>query len=166
MPARPCDPASERGHQGLLQDLRAAQGLGIVFVTHDLGVVGQICDEIAVMYAGRIVETGPVGAVLDAPRHPYTAALLASAVDVDDVGRMPQAIPGEVPDPLRLPPGCPFQPRCPLAQPDCAAGPISLRDIGPGDLGPGRSVACLHYDALAAGPAGPTGSARRGAHGP
>lgn len=142
---------------GLLQDLRAAQGLGIVFVTHDLGVVGQICDEIAVMYAGRIVETGPAGAVLDAPRHPYTAALLASAVDVDDVGRVPQAIPGEVPDPLRLPPGCPFQPRCALAQPDCAAGPVPLRDIGPGDIGPGRSVACLHYDALPARPAGPPG---------
>jgi oligopeptide/dipeptide ABC transporter ATP-binding protein len=126
------------------------QGLGIVFVTHDLGVVGQICDEIAVMYAGRIVETGPVGAVLDAPRHPYTAALVASAVDVDDLGRIPQAIPGEVPDPLRLPPGCPFQPRCPLAQPDCAVGPVPLRDVGPG-----RSAACLHYEALAAGVAGP-----------
>jgi oligopeptide/dipeptide ABC transporter ATP-binding protein len=135
---------------GLLQDLRAAQGLGLVFVTHDLGVVGQICDEIAVMYAGRIVETGPVGAVLDEPRHPYTAALVASAVDVDDLGRIPQAIGGEVPDPVRLPPGCPFQPRCPLAQPDCAVGPVPLRDVGPG-----RSAACLHYEALAAGVAGP-----------
>ena len=139
---------------GLLQDLRDSRGLGIVFVTHDLGVVGQICDEIAVMYAGRIVETGPVGAVLDAPRHPYTAALLASAIDVDNADRAPQAIPGEVPDPLRLPPGCPFQPRCPIAQPDCAAGPVPLRSIGTGDGGPGRSAACLHYDALAAGPPG------------
>ena len=57
-----------------------------------------------------------------------------------------------IPDPLRLPPGCPFQPRCPIAQPDCAAGPVPLRDIGPGTGG--RSVACLHYEALAAGPAG------------
>jgi oligopeptide/dipeptide ABC transporter ATP-binding protein len=102
------------------------------------------------MYAGRIVETGPVGAVLDAPRHPYTAALLASAIDVDNADRAPRAIPGEVPDPLRLPPGCPFQPRCPIAQPDCAAGPVPLRDVGPG-----RSAACLHYDQLAAAPAGP-----------
>ncbi|MGH3194845.1 MAG: oligopeptide/dipeptide ABC transporter ATP-binding protein [Streptosporangiaceae bacterium] len=133
----------------LLQDLREAAGLSIVFVTHDLGVVGQICDEIAVMYAGRLVETGPVGAVLDAPRHPYTAALLASAIDVDSAGRAPQAIPGAVPDPLRLPPGCPFQPRCPIAQPDCAAGPVPLHDIAPG-----RSTACLHDDKLAAGPAG------------
>ncbi len=139
---------------GLLQDLRDSGGLGLVFVTHDLGVVGQICDEIAVMYAGRIVETGPVGAVLDAPRHPYTAALLGSAVDVDNAGPLPRAIPGEVPDPLRLPPGCPFQPRCPIAQPDCAAGPVPLLEIGPGGVGPGRSAACLHHDKLAAAPAG------------
>ena len=144
---------------GLLQDLRDSGGLGIVFVTHDLGIVGQICDEIAVMYAGRIVETGPVSAVLDAPRHPYTAALLASAIDVDNASRIPQAIPGEVPDPLRLPPGCPFQPRCPIAEPDCAAGPVPLREIGPGDGGPGRSAACLHDDKLAVGPAGPGGAA-------
>jgi oligopeptide/dipeptide ABC transporter ATP-binding protein len=133
----------------LLQDLREAAGLSIVFVTHDLGIVGQICDEIAVMYAGRIVETGPVGTVLDTPRHPYTAALLASAIDVDSAGREPQAIPGAVPDPLRLPPGCPFQPRCPLAQADCGTGPVPRRDVAPG-----RTTACLHDDALVAGPAG------------
>jgi oligopeptide/dipeptide ABC transporter ATP-binding protein len=140
----------------LLQDLRDTQGLGLVFVTHDLAVVGQICDELAVMYAGRIVETGPAEAVLGTPRHPYTAALLASAIDMDSTGgsstggsrerRMPQAIPGAVPDPLRLPPGCPFQPRCPLAQPDCAEGPVPLRDVGPG-----RRTACLHHEQLAAG---------------
>jgi oligopeptide/dipeptide ABC transporter ATP-binding protein len=146
---------------GLLQDLRDAEGLGLVFVTHDLGVVGQICDEIAVMYAGRIVETGPVGAVLDGPRHPYTAALLASAIDVDNAGGMPRAIPGEVPDPLRLPPGCPFQPRCPIAQPDCAAGPVPLRDVGPG-----RSAACLHYEELAPGPPGAAGPAEAAPAGP
>jgi oligopeptide/dipeptide ABC transporter ATP-binding protein len=137
----------------LLQDLRDTQGLGLVFVTHDLAVVGQICDELAVMYAGRIVETGPAEAVLSAPRHPYTAALLASAIDVDSTGadgsgerRLPRAIPGAVPDPLRLPPGCPFQPRCPFAQPDCAEGPVPLRDVGPG-----RRAACLHHEQLAAG---------------
>ena len=142
----------------LLQDLRDTQGLGLVFVTHDLAVVGQICDELAVMYAGRIVETGPAEAVLSAPRHPYTAALLASAIDVDSTDvdstgadgsgerRLPRAIPGAVPDPLRLPPGCPFQPRCPFAQPDCAEGPVPLRDVGPG-----RRAACLHHEQLAAG---------------
>jgi oligopeptide/dipeptide ABC transporter ATP-binding protein len=135
----------------LLHDLRESTGLSIVFVTHDLAVVGQICDELSVMYAGRIVETGPVGAVLDNPRHPYTAALLAAAIDVDSAEREPLAIPGAVPDPLRPPPGCPFQPRCPLAQPDCAAGPVPLHDIGPG-----RATACLHDDELPPGaPAGP-----------
>jgi peptide/nickel transport system ATP-binding protein len=148
----------------LLQELRETQGLGLVFVTHDLAVVGQICDEIAVMYAGRIVETGPAEAVLGAPRHPYTAALLASAIDIDSTEtgrtetgrtetgrteagrRLPQAIPGAVPDPLRMPPGCPFQPRCPLAQPDCEQGPVPLRDVEPG-----RRSACLHHEQLTAG---------------
>ncbi|HEY6791942.1 MAG TPA: ABC transporter ATP-binding protein [Trebonia sp.] len=128
----------------MLGELRETQGVGLVFVTHDLGVVGQICDDIAVMYAGRVVETGPVGAVLDAPRHPYTAALRASAIDVDSAREAPRAIPGSVPDPLRLPAGCPFQPRCPFAQPDCAAGPVPLREIAPG-----RAVACLHHQVLA-----------------
>jgi peptide/nickel transport system ATP-binding protein len=136
----------------LLADLRESTGLSIVFVTHDLGVVGQICDELAVMYAGRIVETGPVGAVLDAPRHPYTAALLAAAIDVDSAESVPQAIPGAVPDPLAPPPGCPFQPRCPLAQPDCAAGPVPLHDIGPG-----RATACLHDEELVQAGAVPDG---------
>ena len=136
----------------LLADLRESAGLSIVFVTHDLGVVGQICDELAVMYAGRIVETGPVGAVLDAPRHPYTAALLAAAIDVDSAESVPQAIPGAVPDPLAPPPGCPFQPRCPLAQPDCAAGPVPLHDIGPG-----RATACLHDEELVRAGAVPDG---------
>jgi oligopeptide/dipeptide ABC transporter ATP-binding protein len=131
----------------LLDELRESRGLGLVFVTHDLGVVGQICDDIAVMYAGRVVESGPVSAVLDSPRHPYTAALRASAIDVDSARQAPRSIPGTVPDPLRLPPGCPFQPRCGFAQPDCADGPVPLREIAPG-----RSVACLHHDALAGPP--------------
>jgi oligopeptide/dipeptide ABC transporter ATP-binding protein len=131
----------------LLSDLRAASGLSIVFVTHDLGVVGQVCDELAVMYAGRIVETGPVTEVLASPKHPYTAALLASALDVDSTDRAPVPIHGSVPDPMRPMPGCPFQPRCPLAEPDCQAAPVLLRVIAPG-----RATACLHYDGLASVP--------------
>jgi len=136
----------------MLGEFRQTRGLGLVFVTHDLGIVGQVCDDIAVMYAGRVVETGPVGAVLDAPCHPYTAALRASAIDVDSARQVPRAIPGSVPDPLRLPPGCPFQPRCRFAQADCAAGPVPLREIAPG-----RAVACLHHDALS-GQAGAGGA--------
>jgi oligopeptide/dipeptide ABC transporter ATP-binding protein len=131
----------------LLSDLRAASGLSIVFVTHDLGVVGQVCDELAVMYAGRIVETGPVTEVLASPQHPYTAALLASALDVDSADRAPVAIHGSVPDPMRPLPGCPFEPRCPLAEPDCQAAPVLLQVIAPG-----RATACLHYDGLASVP--------------
>ncbi len=128
----------------LLSDLRASSGLSIIFVTHDLGVVGQVCDDLAVMYAGRIVETGPVAEVLASPRHPYTDALLASALDVHAADSEPVAIPGAVPDPMRPLPGCPFQPRCPLAEPDCRAAPVPLRIVAPG-----RCTACLHYEGLA-----------------
>jgi oligopeptide/dipeptide ABC transporter ATP-binding protein len=116
----------------MLGELRETRGLGLVFVTHDLGIVGQICDDIAVMYAGRMVETGPVGAVLDAPRHPYTAALRASAIDLDSARQVPRAIPGTVPDPLRLPTGCPRRRStgCPASSPAVS---------GSGSPSPGRS---------------------------
>ncbi len=128
----------------LLSDLRDARGLTIVFVTHDLGVVGQVCDDLAVMYAGRIVETGPVTEVLAAPRHPYTAGLLASALDIDSDDSALVTIPGAIPDPLRLPAGCAFHPRCQFAQPDCLAAPVPLLEVAPG-----RASACLHHDRLA-----------------
>jgi oligopeptide/dipeptide ABC transporter ATP-binding protein len=133
----------------LLTDLRDSRGLTIVFVTHDLGVVGQVCDDLAVMYAGRIAETGPVAQVLQAPRHPYTAALLASALDVDGHDGALVTIPGSIPDPLRLPPGCAFHPRCPYAQPDCLIAPVPLLAVSPG-----RASACLHHDRLAPVPHG------------
>lgn len=150
----------------LLTELRSSAGLAIVFVTHDLGVVGQICDDIAVMYSGRIVETGPVAEVLSAPRHPYTAGLLASALDVDAPDGALVTIPGAIPDPLRLPPGCPFHPRCPYAQPDCRLARVPLRTVAPG-----RASACLHHERLvsaaaAAGPSGgPAGGGRAGSLG-
>ena len=134
---------------GLLSDLRDSRGLAIVFVTHDLGVVGQVSDELIVMYAGRIVETGPVAEVLAAPRHPYTAGLLASALDVDSQDSALVTIPGSIPDPLRLPPGCAFHPRCPFAQPDCRVAPIPLLAVAPG-----RASACLHHDRLRPVPLG------------
>jgi oligopeptide/dipeptide ABC transporter ATP-binding protein len=127
----------------LLSDLRDSTGLTLVFVTHDLGVVGQVSDDLAVMYAGRVVETGPVADVLAAPRHPYTAGLLASALDVDSHASTLVTIPGSIPDPLRLPAGCAFHPRCPFAQPDCLVSPVPLRDVAQG-----RASACLHHDRL------------------
>ncbi len=129
----------------LLADLRSERGLSLVFVTHDLGVVGQVAEELAVMYTGRFVETGPTSAVLDAPRHPYTAGLLAAALDVDTPDREPLVIPGSLPDPFQLPSGCTFHPRCELATPECVTTEVALEPVGPG-----RRTACLHSELLAA----------------
>jgi peptide/nickel transport system ATP-binding protein len=96
----------------LLRRLQRELGMGMIFVTHDLGVASEIADTIAVMYAGRIVEIGPVAQVLRAPLHPYTAGLLASTVHGQERDRDIDAIPGSPPDMRRLSPGCSFAPRC------------------------------------------------------
>jgi peptide/nickel transport system ATP-binding protein len=96
----------------LLRRLQRDLGMGMIFVTHDLGVAAEIADSIAVMYAGRIVESGPVADVLRSPAHPYTAGLLASTVHGQARDRDIDAIPGSPPDMRRLPPGCSFAPRC------------------------------------------------------
>jgi oligopeptide/dipeptide ABC transporter ATP-binding protein len=129
----------------LLADLRAERGLSLVFVTHDLGLVGQVAERLAVMYTGRIVETGPSSAVLAAPRHPYTKGLLAAALDVDTPEREPLSVPGSLPDPLRLPSGCSFHPRCQFATSECVTTDVRLETVGPG-----REAACLHSDLVAA----------------
>ena len=129
----------------LLAELRSERGLSLVFVTHDLGVVSQVAERVAVMYAGRFVETGPTGAVLAAPRHPYTSGLLAAALDVDNPDREQIAIPGSLPDPLRLTSGCSFQPRCQFATPECVTTDVRLERVGPG-----QEAACLHSDVLSA----------------
>jgi len=104
----------------LLRRLQRETGIAVLLITHDLGLVGELCDDVAVMYAGRIVETGPVAAVLGAPLHPYTAGLLASAPALDgDRGARLREIPGVVPDLRALPPGCRFQTRCAAAQERC-----------------------------------------------
>ena len=121
----------------LLNDLRRERGLAIVFITHDFGVVAQLCDRVAVMYAGRIVETGPTEAVLDAPAHPYTARLIACVPELGGGRRRLEAIPGLPPAVDRLEPGCAFAPRCLKAQDACRQGEIPLE--GPG----AREVRCL-----------------------
>jgi oligopeptide/dipeptide ABC transporter ATP-binding protein len=128
----------------LIRSLRDQLGFGLIFVSHDIAVIGQVCDEIAVMYTGRIVETGPVAEVLAAPAHPYTRALLAAVIDLDEGDTPPTPIPGTIPDPARLPPGCSFHPRCPLAGPECTVGPVPLLSVA-GTVGDRRS-ACLHSD--------------------
>jgi peptide/nickel transport system ATP-binding protein len=103
----------------LLRRLQRELGMGMIFVTHDLGVAAEIADTVAVMYAGRIVESGPVARILQAPAHPYTAGLLASTVYGQPRDRDIDAIPGSPPDLRRLSPGCSFAPRCPRRTADC-----------------------------------------------
>src|SRR5215213_6541961 len=103
----------------LLRQLQQDLGMAVVFVTHDVGVAAEVADRIAVMYAGRFVETGPTDAVIRSPSHPYTAGLLASTVLGAAQGQRLEAIPGTPPDMTALPPGCSFAPRCRYADPRC-----------------------------------------------
>lgn len=122
----------------LLDDLRRSRGLAIIFITHDFGVVGQLCDRVAVMYAGRIVEEGPTQSVLETPTHPYTARLMACVPELGGGRRRLEAIPGLPPVVDKLPEGCAFADRCDRVQADCRAGEIVLERQGT------RAVRCLH----------------------
>lgn len=105
----------------LLRKIQAEMGMGVIFVTHDLGVAAEIADRVAVMYAGRIVETGTVKEVLGNPQHPYTQGMLSSTVHGNMRGKDIEAIPGSPPDLRAMPPGCSFAPRCKHAEPACTA---------------------------------------------
>jgi oligopeptide/dipeptide ABC transporter ATP-binding protein len=121
----------------LMRDLAVESGAGLLFISHDLSVVRLIADRIAVMYLGKIVEVGPTAEVWDAPRHPYTQALLRAIPQPDGLGVLPAELAGDVPDPADPPTGCRFNPRCPQVMDVC-------RDKEP-DFGP---VACwLHEPA-------------------
>ena len=134
----------------LIDSLRARLHLTVVFVSHDLAVVRQLCDHVAVMYTGRVVETGPTTRVLERPRHPYTLGLLDALVDLGrPVGAM-RPIPGALPNLEALPPGCPFHPRCAFATAECALERPPLYEILDEGAGPGRAAACIHHDRLAA----------------
>jgi peptide/nickel transport system ATP-binding protein len=137
-PTTALDVTTQRQVLDLLRDLVREFGLSMLFVTHDLGVVAELCDDICVIYAGQSVESGPTQRVLAAPKHPYTRALLACHPDRADsfIG-----IPGAVPSPLSAPPGCRFAPRCAESRPICAE-----RLPHPVDLGAGRRVDCVLYD--------------------
>jgi peptide/nickel transport system ATP-binding protein len=122
----------------LLRELQREMGMAVIFVTHDIGVAVEISDRIAVMYGGRIVETGTLRDVVKSPTHPYTRGLLSSTVIGGVRGKKLDTIPGAPPRLDQLPQGCAFAPRCKLVQPICREGEIA--DV---QLAPGRSVRCI-----------------------
>ncbi len=129
----------------VLDVLRAAQsetGAAMLVVTHDLGVVAAVADRVVVMYAGRVVEAGPVGEVLTAPAHPYTRGLLAAVPRIDDAAPV-RAIPGQPPSPFARPSGCAFRTRCDRADDTCTATVPALAAVG-GALTSDHAVACHH----------------------
>jgi oligopeptide/dipeptide ABC transporter ATP-binding protein len=105
----------------LLRDLQREHGLALIFITHNLGIVAKMCDQLAVMYAGRVVEHGPVSRIFNRPMHPYTRALLGSIPRMTDNRDRLTAIDGQPPDLASMPPGCAFAPRCPEAFDRCRA---------------------------------------------
>jgi len=123
----------------LLRGLKQRLGMSLLLITHDLGVVAAEADEVAIMYAGRIVERAPSRALFAAPAHPYTQALLASLPRLEGRAERLTPIPGSVPDLLDLPSGCRFRDRCPRASARCAREDPALAEIAPA-----RSVACFH----------------------
>jgi peptide/nickel transport system ATP-binding protein len=137
----------------LIDKLRLELGLAVLFVSHDLGVVRELCREVAVMYTGRLVEKGPTALLLQSPRHPYTLGLLEAVVDLDDAVGELRPIGGTLPDPLHLPSGCAFHPRCPLATQECMASVPPLvrvdRTTQASDEQT-RESACFHYDLVEA----------------
>ncbi|MDR2908310.1 MAG: ABC transporter ATP-binding protein [Oscillospiraceae bacterium] len=116
----------------LMKRLRKQHGAAMLLITHDLGVVAEMCDRVAVMYGGKIVESGDTAAVFEKPAHPYTKGLFASLPGIGTKARRLTPIPGSAPDPARLPPGCAFHPRCPLASLDCAQVEPPYAEILPG----------------------------------
>ncbi|MFJ8007903.1 ABC transporter ATP-binding protein [Streptomyces fagopyri] len=138
----------------LIEQLVSEQELGLLMISHDLAVLADTCDRLAVMYAGRVVEEGPARQVYDNARHPYGKALSAAFPRIGDSASRfaPRGLPGDPPDPSALPSGCTFHPRCAVALDSCADQDQGLRDAGAG-----RWAACVHVD-TAAGAAEPVRS--------
>ncbi|MFE4372742.1 ABC transporter ATP-binding protein [Streptomyces sp. NPDC056835] len=130
----------------LIEQLVADQGISLLMISHDLAVLSDTCDRLAVMYAGRIVEEGPARTVYDAAEHPYGRALSAAFPRIGDPAsrRAPRGLPGDPPDPSALPSGCTFHPRCPVALDSCASDDQELRAAGPG-----RRAACVRVGSTA-----------------
>ncbi len=117
----------------LMENLKAELNSSIIMITHDLGIIAEISDEVVVMYAGQIVEHASVHAIFESPRHPYTQGLLRSIPKIDEIqmGKKLEPIDGNVPEPTHHPPGCRFHPRCPLAEERCKSGNVAMRQATP-----------------------------------
>jgi peptide/nickel transport system ATP-binding protein len=127
----------------LLAELQRDQGLAMLFITHDLSVLAQVCSRLAVMYAGRIVEEGPSADVLTSPQHPYSRALAGAFPTIGDPSSRlaPRGLAGDPPDPTALPGGCTFHPRCPVAVERCGTATVELLPAGTA-----QRAACLHLE--------------------
>jgi oligopeptide/dipeptide ABC transporter ATP-binding protein len=136
-PTTSLDLTIQAQYLNLLRELQRARGLALIFITHNLGIVAKMCDQLAVMYAGRVVESGPVSRIFNAPAHPYTKALLSSIPRMSDGRQRLAAIEGQPPDLAALPSGCSFAPRCPQAFDRC-------REEAPLEFSPdnGRTARC------------------------
>jgi oligopeptide/dipeptide ABC transporter ATP-binding protein len=135
-PISALDASAQAQIANLLGDLVTNESVGLVLVSHDLSVVRQVADRVAVMYLGRIVEIGDTDVVWANPRHPYTEALVAAIPRADGAGVLPADLPGDVPDPARPPSGCRFHPRCPIAADSCRELDQQLKPVA------GREIAC------------------------
>ncbi|MEA2670392.1 MAG: peptide/nickel transport system ATP-binding protein [Chloroflexota bacterium] len=124
----------------LIKELKRTQNMAVIMITHDLGVIAEVAQNVAVMYAGKIVERAPVEELFAAPQHPYTQGLLGSIPSPDKLGRRLDVIRGVVPHPLNLPPGCSFAPRCPQRMDICDSAFPALDPTGPS-----HDVACYLY---------------------
>ncbi|MCE6961700.1 ABC transporter ATP-binding protein [Cereibacter sphaeroides] len=149
-PTTALDVTVEAGIVELLQAIARRRGTSMLFVSHNLGLVAGICDRVAVLYAGQVVETGTVGRIFGAPRHPYTRALLRAVPRLDTADRQaPLSLPGEQPLPHERPAGCAFAPRCPHAVPGrCDQLPVPLTVLG----GPQDAARCLRLDEIPGAP--------------
>jgi oligopeptide/dipeptide ABC transporter ATP-binding protein len=139
-PTTALDVTTQQHVLSLLDTLRRTRGMGLLLITHNLGLVARYADRVGVMYAGQVVESGPAVAVLSAPRHPYTVGLLAAVprLDMRSINDL-HGIPGRVPHPADWPTGCAFAPRCPHATDACRAAPVPVTTTPDA-----RSVRCIH----------------------
>ena len=159
-PTTALDVVMERSILEQIAELRTRLGFSVIFITHDLSLLTEMADTIAVMYAGRVVESGPVRAIYRDPRHPYSMGLLHSFPSLRGERAVLSGIPGSPPDLRHVPEGCPFQPRCPAATAQCASllPPLAPPDR-PGGSHPGWLVACWHQNA-GTGPGRPASTFR------